>query len=332
MGIFSSGDDSRAEHYGAKFGESFGKHFGEASGKAIGNAMGKAMDNAGNRGSFDENYEFERFKFKARLVIFCLILIGIGVFLFVTRFLPLHKGIKNPVYTIVSSRSYSGQNNDVALSDFENAGFTNIEMHGLGDLVTGWINHDGEIDSVTIEGDSFIEGEQFAQDAHVVITYHSFEPENVLYQRDDDLGIYWTIRSFNRITFGVPEQWFEATDLSKNNYILYCDAHDVSMANNALFILIGGPELDTSMYENDYIEWFRTINNVDEADVICISESTLGGRPALYFEAFFREYGYYSKMYIVDYGSTQAVFGFEYYEEDESVELIFNKFIESIEF
>lgn len=57
---------------------------------------------------------------------------------------------------------------------FESAGFTNIELVELDDVIFGIIAHDGEVESVTINGDDdFYQSSWFPSDALIKITYHS---------------------------------------------------------------------------------------------------------------------------------------------------------------
>lgn len=55
-------------------------------------------------------------------------------------------------------------------------GFTNIKCIPKEDLITGWINKEGETDKITINNnDQFKKDEIFSEDAEVIITYHSFK-------------------------------------------------------------------------------------------------------------------------------------------------------------
>ena len=57
---------------------------------------------------------------------------------------------------------------------FEDAGFINITVNIEYDIITGWLTDDGEVESVTINGEKkFTEGSGFRPDAEIVITYHT---------------------------------------------------------------------------------------------------------------------------------------------------------------
>jgi hypothetical protein len=79
--------------------------------------------------------------------------------------------------------SASGDFKDENYQDVEDylhdAGFTNVETRPLGDLITGWLNHPGEVLDVEIDGiAAFDKGDVFAKDVKIVVSYHSF-PEDV---------------------------------------------------------------------------------------------------------------------------------------------------------
>lgn len=77
------------------------------------------------------------------------------------------------------SSDYVGGHYEIAVDELESAGFTNVQTRALGDLVTGWLKNDGEVEKIRIEGsDSFSKGAWFPADTKILITYHSF-PEKV---------------------------------------------------------------------------------------------------------------------------------------------------------
>lgn len=90
-----------------------------------------------------------------------------------------HEGqVKPPI----SSSSVSGKNYQDVVTQFEKAGFTDITIEPLGDLILGLLNGGGDVAEVSIEGDArYSEGSWYSPDAKVVIRYHSF-PE----KKEDD--------------------------------------------------------------------------------------------------------------------------------------------------
>ena len=76
------------------------------------------------------------------------------------------------------SRAQKGRDyQDVELS-FKEAGFTNVKSVPMGDLITGFLNKEGEVDSVTVDGDEEYSADSWVSaDVEVIINYHSF-PED----------------------------------------------------------------------------------------------------------------------------------------------------------
>lgn len=73
------------------------------------------------------------------------------------------------------SSSQKGRNYQEVISDFEKEGFTNIKTEVLDDLITGWLKKDGEVESVSVDGDEeYLAGRWFPNDVEVVIKYHTF--------------------------------------------------------------------------------------------------------------------------------------------------------------
>lgn len=78
------------------------------------------------------------------------------------------------------------ENYKTVISELERLGFTNIEAIPNGKLVNGLLHDKGEIERITIKGESeFVAGSLFAPDVHIRITYFSYEDEEV-----DDLHDY----------------------------------------------------------------------------------------------------------------------------------------------
>lgn len=65
------------------------------------------------------------------------------------------------------------------VSYFRSRGFMNITTTPLTDLITGWVTKDGETESVSINGSfEFDSNAQYAYDAQIVITYHTFKSKD----------------------------------------------------------------------------------------------------------------------------------------------------------
>ena len=84
--------------------------------------------------------------------------------------------IKGNVRTPLKSKKCKGENYQNIEDKFEEAGFTNIKLKKDADLKVGILNKDGEVESVTINGDKkFDEGDAYPSNAEVIITYHTYK-------------------------------------------------------------------------------------------------------------------------------------------------------------
>ena len=74
------------------------------------------------------------------------------------------------------SKDAKGMNYLKVIEEFEETGFTDVTTIVEYDIVTGWLNDDGEVKSVTINGDKkFGYYDEFRLDAEVVVTYHTLK-------------------------------------------------------------------------------------------------------------------------------------------------------------
>lgn len=74
-----------------------------------------------------------------------------------------------------SSSELTGENYEAVVSNFENAGFIDVETEAIGDLITGWLTKDGEVEKVEIDGIStFSSYSKFPASAKIVVFYHTY--------------------------------------------------------------------------------------------------------------------------------------------------------------
>ena len=100
-----------------------------------------------------------------------------------------------------SSNNTAKSNNEIAVSAYysefkgedykdvekrlKSAGFTNIELNPMEDLLTGWVSEENTVEKVSINGvTNFNKNDKFPADADIVITYHSFEIEDSTNETD----------------------------------------------------------------------------------------------------------------------------------------------------
>jgi hypothetical protein len=93
---------------------------------------------------------------------------------------------ENELQLPLSSDDTEYENYKDVMTRFENAGFKNITLEKIDDLITGWLTKDGEIDSVSVNGETdFIASTWYSKDAKIVIRYHTFPEANT---NDDSKG------------------------------------------------------------------------------------------------------------------------------------------------
>lgn len=74
-----------------------------------------------------------------------------------------------------ASSVQKGRNYVDVIDDFEKKGFINITTEVLDDLITGWLTKDGEVESVSVDGDKNYSADHwYPADVEVIITYHTF--------------------------------------------------------------------------------------------------------------------------------------------------------------
>ena len=84
-----------------------------------------------------------------------------------------------PVQVPVSSKNCKGANYSEVISEFEDAGFVNIQTETIYDIVAGWVNKDGEIKKVIVNGEEkFEEGATYRPDVEVIVIYHTYKKNN----------------------------------------------------------------------------------------------------------------------------------------------------------
>ena len=75
----------------------------------------------------------------------------------------------------ISSGSVSGKNYEDVVKQFESAGFKDVTTREVPDLITGWLTKEGDVDTVSINGNTeYSTSDWYPQDASVVVAYHTF--------------------------------------------------------------------------------------------------------------------------------------------------------------
>lgn len=83
--------------------------------------------------------------------------------------------ITGDVRTPLKAKDCEDKDYEDVKRQFEEAGFTNITLEKDEDLKIAVLHDDGDVESVTVDGDKkFDKGDKYSPDAEVVITYHTY--------------------------------------------------------------------------------------------------------------------------------------------------------------
>lgn len=78
-----------------------------------------------------------------------------------------------------SSRDFEGSNYLEVIAELEGVGFTNVETEILADMVIGWLTEDGEVEEVSVDGNTtFSTDSKYSADVKIVVSYHTFPEED----------------------------------------------------------------------------------------------------------------------------------------------------------
>ena len=84
----------------------------------------------------------------------------------------------NKTYAPIASTDLENKNYKKIEETFKKAGFVNVTVQPMNDLIFGWIHRDGDVERVTIgETEEFDTKSIFKKDDEVVIYYHTFEKD-----------------------------------------------------------------------------------------------------------------------------------------------------------
>jgi hypothetical protein len=88
------------------------------------------------------------------------------------------EGHEGEAKTPSGSSFHEGRDYQDVVDDFKEKGFKNIKTEKIEDLITGWLTKDGEVESVSVDGDKdYSPDVWYSNDVEVVITYHTFPKE-----------------------------------------------------------------------------------------------------------------------------------------------------------
>lgn len=150
---------------------------GEKIGKGIAGAiigLSEASKRYMSKANLDDKKESES-DWKYILIIFGFLFFLIGFCFFISYRHSTPR--KDEIKLTISAKECKGMSYEEVEEIFADMGFSNIKSKPKEDLILGWLNKEGETDSVTINNKKFQKGDIVPQDARVVIIYHSYKEE-----------------------------------------------------------------------------------------------------------------------------------------------------------
>ena len=83
------------------------------------------------------------------------------------------------IHAPLNSSDVSNSKYQDVVSQFKKSGFTNVTTKEIDDLIIGFLTEDGEVEEVSIGGDtSFSTSDAFAADTPVVVSFHTFPKQD----------------------------------------------------------------------------------------------------------------------------------------------------------
>ena len=83
------------------------------------------------------------------------------------------------IHVPLNASDVSNSNYQDVVSQFKKSGFTNVTTKEINDLIIGFLTEDGEVEEVSIGGDTtFSTSDAFAADTPVVVSFHTFPKQD----------------------------------------------------------------------------------------------------------------------------------------------------------
>lgn len=141
-----------------------------------------------------------------------------------------------------ASEAQKGRDYKMVIEDFEEQGFKNVKTKPLDDLITGWMTKDGEVESVSVDGnEEYSPDRWYANDVEVLITYHTFPEDETKEDSDENVVEADTESNYNK------SKSDEASETTSNE----ADSTIITEKNNPEFaaVLMTQNELDPVVKE-----------------------------------------------------------------------------------
>lgn len=174
-----------------------------------------------------------------------------------------------------SQSELKGKNYQDVVTLFESAGFNNIETEKIEDLIMGWITKDGEVESVSVGGDTeYSTSKWYSKDTKVRISYHTFpEKENNETSSNIQENNDSSSTQFGDYLMNLPDSWIKAETYYyvETGEGVTVFSYEISKIEVASFELLDNAKID---YLNDVKKSLENVRN-DSIDTIVINDNKM---------------------------------------------------------
>lgn len=113
-----------------------------------------------------------------KAIILCSVALAILAIIISIGIISEKSNEQNGIKIPSSQSEYQGSNYKEVVSELKDAGFTNVDVDPIEDLIAGFLTKDGEVESVSVDGKTdYDSGDLYPTDIKVVVTYHTFPEE-----------------------------------------------------------------------------------------------------------------------------------------------------------
>jgi len=157
-----------------------------------------------------------------------------------------------------ASKAQKGKDYQSVIAEFEKNGFTNIKTEAMGDLVFGWLNKDGEVESVSVDGDEgYSPNRWYPNNVAILITYHSF-PTRISDISDDPTSTEEPDYTESQDKYSVSNDEKLHYDVNKGEWVFVNESNPTMESVNEL--IISETEVEPIASEATLVEFAASMN------------------------------------------------------------------------
>lgn len=243
-------------------------------------------------------------------------------------------GHEGEAKTPSGSSIQKGRDYQEVVNEFKEKGFKNIKTEKLEDLITGWLTKDGEVESVSVDGDKDYSPDVWqSNDVEVVITYHTFPEEEksgtesadenssetddqstndtsaesdheiLTVENNEDFAAVLTVKNEADPIIGEFAEKYAGRTIEFNGYIANMMQHGNQKTRYNILILAG--DYGETTYSGPNFQ-FEDVNIVSDINLIGSNiPDTIGTGQNLHITAVVEEYNENSGFFLLEPVSTE---------------------------